>query len=52
MKAKVTYTFTEIDLTDFGHDEDTKFEDLTEHDITDTLAAENNVQVSVKTIEP
>lgn len=58
MKALVKYSLgklqQEIDLVDYGYDEDVKFEDLTEeeqNEILDPLREENIANASVQTIE-
>lgn len=57
MKARVKlhYTeYTEIDLEDYGHNEDTRYEDLNEDDqaeILDHLRSEVVVFVDVETIK-
>ena len=58
MKAKVEYSLNNnietIDLTDYGYDDNVKFEDLTEeqqNEIVDNLRAEKIIHVFVETID-
>jgi len=58
MKAEVTYTIAltcqEIDLEDYGHGAEVKFEDLTEeqrNEIGDSLRVENYIMVGITTIK-
>lgn len=58
MKARVELSFfsvSEIDLEDYGHDEETRFEDLTEdqqNEITDSLRDETIISCNIETIIP
>jgi len=58
MKAEYRLYFTEtgqIDLTNFGHDEETKYEDLTEdqkNEITDSLRDGCVPEIDIYTIKP
>lgn len=58
MKATIKYSLSkleeQIDLTDYGHDENTRFEDLSEeeqNEILDPLRMGNIANASVRTIE-
>lgn len=54
VKYKVNIITEEIDLEDYGHDEDVRFEDLTEDEqnhITDSLIIQNYIQAYVETID-
>lgn len=58
MKCRIKYSLPVyidiIDLTDYGHDENVKFEDLTEdeqNEITDNLRDEVIVNAIVETID-
>lgn len=58
MKARVELSFfsvSEIDLEDYGHNEEIRFEDLTEdqqNEITDSLRNEAIVSCNIETIIP
>jgi len=57
MKAQVEIKYSStltIDLTDYGYDENVKFEDLTENEqfeITDPLLDEVVANITVKTLD-